>query len=199
MSHSPYHHGDLRRAVLEASLQLISQEGLEGLTLRAVAKKLGVSHAAPVYHFATRADLLGALAEEGFRLFAEALEVASRGGTEGRLLRVGRAYLDFAWSQPQLYRVIFGSELSTQAVLSPGLQAASERSMNCLKEAAGANALLCWAVVHGLVQLRTGPYLCATEAERAGLGREVAKELERFVAMVEGIGPPFPDHSAQLC
>lgn len=190
MDHPKYHHGDLRRAVLEASLQLISQEGLEALTLRAVAKRLGVSHAAPVYHFATRAELLGALAEEGFRLFAEALELAFRGNTEGRLLRVGQAYLNFAWSQPQLYRVIFGSELSQQAVLSPALQSASARAMTCLTEAAGANALLCWAVVHGLVQLRSGPYLCATQAERDVLDREVSRELERFVAMAEGVAAP---------
>jgi AcrR family transcriptional regulator len=181
-----YHHGDLKHAILEASLELIAQHGLEGLTLRAVAQRLGVSHAAPVYHFATRADLIGALAERGFVGFSKALDAAFQGEVKGRLLRVGRAYLEFALANPSLYRIIFGSELSSASTLSAELTQASQRALDFLAQAAGPHAILCWAVVHGLVGLRAGPYLCRTEAERKALDSELEGALATFVDLVEG-------------
>ena len=65
-----YHHGDLRRALIEASLALISEEGFSALTLREVARRAGVTHAAPYRHFLDKEALLAAVAEEGFRAMA---------------------------------------------------------------------------------------------------------------------------------
>ena len=190
MSKARYHHGDLKHAILEASLELIKTGGLEALTLRAVAGKLGVSHAAPIHHFPTRAVLLGGLAEQGFERFATALEAALERSTtdpdHDLLLRVGRAYLTFASENPQYYRLMFGAELSTEAVQTPALRDHSSRALAVLKAAAGPNALLAWAVVHGLVQLRGGPYLCATETERASMEQQVAEALETFTSSLRG-------------
>lgn len=185
MATRAYHHGDLKRALLQASLELVEADGLEALTLRAVAQRLGVSHAAPVHHFPTRAHLLGALAEEGFGLFSTALEAAAAGRTKGRLLRVGRAYLAFASAHPQHYRILFGNQISTEAARTPGLLSASARALAVLHTAAGEHALLSWAVVHGLAQLRQGPYLCATDIEREALDVQIDQSLVIFTALVE--------------
>lgn len=190
MSKATYHHGDLRNAILKASLEIIETGGLEALTLRFVSRKLGVSHAAPVHHFPTRAVLLGALAEQGFERFAAALEAAlapsSSAADSGPLLRVGRAYLAFAREYPQHYRLLFGPELSKDAELTPALQIHSSRALAVLDAAAGPRALLAWAVVHGLAQLRQGPYLCATGADRADLEAQVDDALVAFVGSLSG-------------
>lgn len=191
MPKARYHHGDLKNAILEASLDLMKTGGLEALTLRAVAKKLGVSHAAQLYHFPTRAVLLGALAEQGFERFATALEAAltppsSTAPPDDLLLRVGRAYLAFAKENPQHYRLLFGPELAQDAELTPALQAHSNRALAVLHQAAGPHALLAWSVVHGLAQLRIGPYLCATEPDRDALEQQVDHALATFTETLRG-------------
>jgi AcrR family transcriptional regulator len=104
-----YHHGDLKRALIDEALKLISEEGVAAVTTRALARRLGVSHAAPGHHFADREALLVELATEGFRLFADALEGSIAGETEParRLLALGRAYLRFAVDHPSYLRVMF--------------------------------------------------------------------------------------------
>lgn len=192
MPKARYHHGDLKNAILEASLDLIQSGGLEALTLRTVAKKLGVSHAAQLYHFPTRAALLGALAEQGFDRFATALEAAQTPPTsiappdDQLLLRVGRAYLTFARENPQHYRLLFGPELSKDAELTPALKAHSNRALAVLHQAAGRHALLAWSVVHGLAQLRQGPYLCATAPEREAMEQQIDEALVTFTRGVAG-------------
>ena len=190
MGKARYHHGDLKNAILEASLELIKTSGLEAITLRAVATKLGVSHAAQNHHFPTRGALLGALAEQGFERFAatleSALEPSSSDPNEDQLLRVGRAYLNFARENPQHYRLLFGAELAMEADKTQGLRTQSSRALAVLQTAAGPHALLAWAVVHGLVQLRLGPYLCATESERASLEFQVDEALETFIRSLRG-------------
>ncbi len=104
-----YHHGDLKRALIDEALKLINEEGIAAVTTRALARRLGVSHAAPGHHFADREALLVELATEGFRMFADTLEesVAHEGEPSRRLLRLGRAYLRFAADHPSYLRVMF--------------------------------------------------------------------------------------------
>ncbi len=103
----PYHHGNLKQALLEASIELIREEGVDALTVAEVGRRVGVSSAAPYKHFADRQALLRALAEEGYRLLVVALVEATRGSTDPRetFRLTGVAYIRWAAENPALYRV----------------------------------------------------------------------------------------------
>lgn len=111
-----YHHGDLRRALVQSALELLQAEGAAAaLTLRAVARRVGVSHAAPYRHFADRTALIVAVAEEGFVALQRALEGALAGAEADpvrQLLDPAVAYLRFAASHPAHFRVMFGPEVA---------------------------------------------------------------------------------------
>src|SRR5438034_10048332 len=107
-----YHHGNLRTALLTASLALIRKEGLHGFTLREVARRAGVSHNAPYRHFRDKSDLLVAIAEDGFnRLTAKIREEASKGDSHLERLRLaGVAYVQFGLDRPEEFNVMFSIE-----------------------------------------------------------------------------------------
>src|ERR1700693_5459913 len=108
-----YHHGDLPRALLDAALHIVETQGTEALTLRAVARRAGVSQAAPYRHFASKEAILAAVAEDGFRsLIAAMRESVATCGEDplGRLRAVGLGYVTFATSHPSHFRVMFGRE-----------------------------------------------------------------------------------------
>jgi AcrR family transcriptional regulator len=109
----PYHHGDLRAALLDAATTALERQGYEALSLRELSASLGVSRAAPYRHFADRRALLSALAERGFaELTRIHLDAGAAGGApQQRLAAAGRGYLAFAAAQPQLFRLMFGSDL----------------------------------------------------------------------------------------
>ena len=108
----PYHHGNLRASLIEASLKLIGDRGARALTLREIATQVGVSRMAPYRHFADKGDLLAAIAEAGFTTFADALDLARQtpGGFPARLEAMAFAYVRFAMEHPALIEVMFGSE-----------------------------------------------------------------------------------------
>jgi AcrR family transcriptional regulator len=105
----PYHHGNLRRALLDAARTIVKAHGMDALTLREVARQVGVTHAAPYHHFSSREELLDALAEEGFALLdATMREALARSDDVGeRLAAIGRAYIDFARAHPERLQVMF--------------------------------------------------------------------------------------------
>jgi AcrR family transcriptional regulator len=107
---SGYHHGDLREALLSAAEELLAEEGLQGLTLRACARRAGVSHAAPKHHFRDAAELLSEVSARGFDrltgLLREAREAAGDDPAE-RLLGVATTYVAFARRYPALFRLMF--------------------------------------------------------------------------------------------
>lgn len=105
----PYHHGNLREALLERAAEVIATDGVEALSLRALARDLDVSHAAPHRHFADRGALLVELAREGFRRSIAAMEAgAERAGTDpvARYRALGRSYVQFAIEHPSYFRAI---------------------------------------------------------------------------------------------
>jgi len=104
----PYHHGDLRRALVDAARRLLEAEGPTALSLRAVAREAGVSPAAPYHHFKDKAELLDAVAQEGWDILS-ALMLDAKGGAEGlhQLTALGIAYVCFARDNPALYRVMY--------------------------------------------------------------------------------------------
>jgi AcrR family transcriptional regulator len=109
----PYHHGDLRAALVKAAAAEIERGGYENLSLRELAASLDVSRAAPYRHFADRRALLAALAADGFDKLTVIYRKAIMAGKtpQARLLASGRAYLAFAAEQPQLFRLMFASDL----------------------------------------------------------------------------------------
>lgn len=109
-----YHHGDLRTALLDAALAVIDEIGPQGLTIREVARRAGVSHAAPYRHFADRDELILAVVEQGFdRLQAtmDAEKQAADDNPVSQFAASGMAYLQFAFENPAYYRVMFSGDL----------------------------------------------------------------------------------------
>jgi AcrR family transcriptional regulator len=132
----PYHHGHLKKALIESSLALIDERGVAGLTLRQAARRAGVSHAAPAHHFGNLEGLLAAVAEQGFAQLAEALSAAS--ATESDALRafraMGRAYVGFALEMPARFRVMYHAKLADKSCY-PELAAAADRAIGLLVQA----------------------------------------------------------------
>ena len=164
-----YHHGDLRRALLEEAVRTIRDDGAPALTLRAVGARLGVSRTALYRHFADKSALLNAVSEEGFRGLGNALERAwaDDGGGIAGFEKMGSAYVRFALDNPSHYRVMFGV-WSSRAHHDPSLRAAGTRAFQLLVDAlaalqrdgvarredpAVAVARYVWAVVHGISML----------------------------------------------
>lgn len=163
-----YHHGDLRRALLDEAVRTIRDDGAAALTLRAVGARLGVSRTALYRHFADKSALLNAVAEEGFRRLADALERAwtdAGGGVRG-FDEQGLAYVRFALDNPSHYRVMFGVWRSRDE--DSALRAAGARAFQLLVDALtalqrdgvvrrteppGQVALYVWAAVHGVAML----------------------------------------------
>ncbi len=113
-----YHHGNLRQALLERAAEVIAERGIEALSLRALARDLGVSHAAPRAHFADRRALLGELAKEGFRLSLAAMHAgAEAAGADpvARYRALGRSYVQFARDNPSCFRAINHPEVQAHA------------------------------------------------------------------------------------
>lgn len=176
-----YHHGDLRRVLLEAARQLAEERGIDGFTLREVARRAGVSHAAPYHHFTDKTALLEALAIETYKRLAQTLQEACQrkgGNALDRLGAIGIAYVEFAVEHPAEFRLLtrfevcpppsdclVGQLMGTFAL--PPLEEAANEAYHVLigtieegqrdNSVAEGNveslALTCWASVHGLAVL----------------------------------------------
>jgi AcrR family transcriptional regulator len=156
---SAYHHGDLRRAVLDAAVDAIAEAGPATLSLRDLARRANVSHAAPAYHFVDKAGLLTALATEGFGTLADSLLEAER--RTGQFLEVGVAYVRFAVDHQSYFEVMFRPDLYNAD--DPELRVARERARHALIFGAGgaenratdlsAANVAAWSLVHGFASL----------------------------------------------
>lgn len=164
----PYHHGDLRRAVIETAMGMLHEEKGWQFTLREVARRAGVSHAAPYKHFPDKAALLAELALIGFdrlRAAVIAAQPASASNLQDALFPVARAYLAFGTDNPALYRLMFGSDagkpaeihlseraLGAFAILTDFLTRGQEAGLIRKRPVRG-QAAACWAQLHGLTML----------------------------------------------
>src|SRR5688500_14783035 len=135
----PYHHGNLRRALLDEALATIRDEGVDGLTLREIGARLGVSRTALYRHFADKGALLTTVATEGFRTLRVGLVTAwEDGGRDDDAFRaMGVAYVRFAVANPSHYRVMFGGFVDPQA-RDPELGAEAEGAFQALVNALSA-------------------------------------------------------------
>ena len=152
----PYHHGDLRNALLDAARALLEEGPLADLSLRAVARRAGVSHAAPYRHFPNHESLLVELATEGFvELRGELIAAATQKGAESdRIAKIGAAYMRFVARRPALARLMFGPQLPNR----DGFEALGAAADSIGGEIGAALhdpalGLAVWAAVHGLAML----------------------------------------------
>ena len=171
----PYHHGDLRAALLAEAEGLIEERGLTGFSLRAVAKRAGVSHAAPAHHFGDARGLLTALAAQGFRQLLEAQKRRRRAAGDdasARLVASGLGYVDFALARPALFGLTFDAERLDwdDATLRDASDAAFERLRGESSQSAGRppgspeamDALrVAWSLAHGVSALLIQGHLSA--------------------------------------
>jgi AcrR family transcriptional regulator len=198
---SRYHHGDLKSAALSAAEKILERDGLQAVTLRAVARAVGVSHTAPKNHFGDLVGLLSELAAVGYLRYAAALAKAvnsTSGDARARLRAMGWAYVAFARAHPKLFFLMFhGDRLDMKR---PSLLAAIDESRQSLRAAitstaesrpltpieAAARATASWSLVHGLAMLLLDGRLKHTMASLPGVDVETFLEAVFDVTRVGG-------------
>jgi AcrR family transcriptional regulator len=189
-----YHHGALRDALIRSAREILESEGYEALTLRAAARRAGVSQAAPYNHFADKAALLAAIAALGFKEFAAAMrrEMSAAEDPQARLNATGIAYVAFATSNPGLFKLMFGSSvhqtsgdadldaarISAYEVLRGAVQSAQSEPGDAIHDEI--ESLRSWAFVHGLATMINAGTI-APGIYGANSARELAATL---------LGPP---------
>jgi AcrR family transcriptional regulator len=171
----PYHHGDLRRAIVSAALEILTETQSLEFSLRELARRAGVSHNAPYKHFADKRELLAAVSAGGFEALTKriAREIAGQNNARAQLFAMLRAYIRHGVENPALYRLMFGGYLSGLDNGRPAIErAAAEKTKALLAGAIIDGALgraipnsrrnegkiegailACWSLVHGLTLL----------------------------------------------
>jgi AcrR family transcriptional regulator len=160
-----YHHGNLRRALLDAALDHLGKTGSTDFTLRELARTLGVTHNAPYRHFPGKAELLAALREEGFARLAAAERAALEGapvGARERVRALGEVYVRFAIEEPTAFRLMMSDpvegepsrdETESFTLLRQALDAGRASGEARADLSSRELALAAWALVHGLASL----------------------------------------------
>lgn len=195
-----YHHGNLRRALLDAAMELVAERGVDGFTLREVSRRAGVSHAAPYHHFEDKASLVSTLAVESLEMLRDS-QVSTASGAPGtaldRVRALGFDYLRFALDNPERFKLMFRPELrgagEGTAVDAAGLEsyaplveaiAEAQETGEARGGDTGLVALAAWSSVHGLASIIVdGPmqHEIRTAADAEPIARGVLE------AVVEGL------------
>lgn len=204
-SSPPYHHGDLRRALVARAGEILETDGMDALSLRSVAARAGVSHNAPYRHFPDRTALLAATAALGFDDLADRLAAAGEADDPGQAMSaVGVAYVRFALARPQMYRLMFSGDLLKGAG-DPEYVRASTRAFDLLRTAveqllpvagqttSGPVASILWAEHHGLalllIEKRIRPWMRSDRREN-DLVHWVAATLPDRVRALSALAAP---------
>ena len=150
---------------MQAALDILEEQGLAALTLRAAARRAGVSHAAPYHHFADKEAILAAVAARGFRMQSQAMEAAARNAprpTDG-LQAYGLTYATFAQAHPSLFRLMYTREHSIPHATPEVVEASKQiypnlvegicQTTGCSQDQAHGIALVLWSTLHGLAML----------------------------------------------
>jgi AcrR family transcriptional regulator len=202
----PYHHGDLRTALLGEAEAILERDGIQALTLRAAARAAGVSHAAPTNHFGDLTGLLSELAALGYARFAAMLRGsrAAASEPETRLRAMGEAYVAFARAYPGMFALMFRSErldmtrpalheamiASRQALRDGIIGRMGEPSLPASPLRAAATATALWSLVHGFAMLLLDGRLQATiDALPAGAGIETLLREMLDIVRIDGAPP----------
>ncbi len=189
-----YHHGDLKNALIRAGVEILAGQGLGGLSLRQVALRAGVSHAAPYAHFADKQSLIAAISTDGFRQLYERLAAAAQANSADprqQLLETANAYLEFAAEDPAHFKIMFSGILEQEKDY-PEFVEASKKDYELVVEivqtcqAAGVlppgpaerTAISIWATVHGLAALALERQIPHTLLEQVSMRELLLHSLE---------------------
>ncbi|MEA2940072.1 MAG: hypothetical protein QOD09_601 [Bradyrhizobium sp.] len=205
---TPYHHGALHQALLKAAERVLERDGLQGLTLRAVAREAGVSHAAPTHHFGDLTGLVSELAAIGFRQFNAAMAAADSSGPSplDKAMARAKAYVAYARAHPGMYGLMFRTERLDMS--RPSLHEAASASFAGLAGAIGASRAeqisaealsleqaaaiaRAWSLVHGYTMLLLDGRL-ADILRRLPEGTDAETLLDAMLRSTVGRPPPQP-------
>jgi AcrR family transcriptional regulator len=195
-----YHHGDLKRTLLDAGLELVASDGWQDLSLRGLAAAAGVSRAAPYAHFRDKAELLSAIADAGFSRMAESMREScgDEADVEAQFLGVGRGYLRFALENPNLFKLMFSRHPDDEGAASEAprngaapyalLGARLDAFLSARGRGGGDRALIrtmAWSLVHGMALLMIERRLPLSDAARREL---IDQATCGFARLLEGQG-----------
>jgi AcrR family transcriptional regulator len=190
----PYHHGDLRRSLIQAGSKIIEERGLAALSLREVARAAGVSHTAPYRHFQDKADLLAAIAQVAFEQLTDDAGKAARnhdGNPKKQFVAASVQYILFGVRHPRMAHLLFGGVINmrtaprdlkraswaafqlVETIINEGKKTGLFRNRDTMEL-----AVTTWSGIHGLAQLISGGYLtrlAATERQVESLGKMVCQ------------------------
>jgi len=192
-----YHHGDLKNALIKAGVDILAKDGVSGLSLRKVATKAGVSHAAPYSHFADKQALIAAISTEGFRQLYERISaVAEEYKTKPsmQMIEVAWAYVQFAMDDRDRFKVMFSGILEKEREY-PEFVAEAQRNFQLVKMIVEANqaagvlrsgtsdlvALSAWGIIHGFVMLLLEGQISHSVLEQKSLRGLVEFQLEQIM------------------
>ena len=185
MADSNYHHGDLKNALIQAGVKILSKEGISGLSLRKVAKQAGVSHAAPYAHFADKQALIAAISTEGYKQLYDRIEKVRQNHTGDPaylLVETAWAYIDFGLNEPDRFKLMFSSVLEKEKEY-PDFVHFSKKNFAQIVDVISAcqeagilrpgptdlTAVSVWSAVHGLVMLYLDGQISHTLLDRFSL------------------------------
>ncbi|WP_298260124.1 TetR/AcrR family transcriptional regulator [uncultured Litoreibacter sp.] len=173
---TPHHHGNLRPALIQAGIDILETEGTKGLSLRKIATRVGVTHAAPAHHFKGKAALLVAIAAKGFQVFADLMEKnrdAAPKDPQNQLLGLCQGYLQFAAENEALFELIFSTDIKPHANVDEDFRKSANRAFRLLEDTCAlfepspkhsqGHEIMIWSLVHGYASLRAYNKLISPE------------------------------------
>ena len=191
-----YHHGDLKNALIQAGVEILAKDGVSGLSLRKVASKAGVSHAAPYAHFADKQALIAAISTEGFRKLYERISAVReqyKAEPSRQLVETAWEYVQFALDDRDRFKVMFSAVLEKEHDY-PDFVAETHRNFQQVKLIIEANqsvgvlrnepsdlvALSAWGMIHGFIMLLLEGQISHTALEQKNLRQLVEFQLEQI-------------------
>ena len=198
MPRKNYHHGDLKNALIKAGVEILAKEGVDGLSLRKVAQKAGVSHSAPYSHFPDKQSLIAAISTEGFnQLYSELQSVAEqfKEDPKRQLLDGAQAYVQFAMNNADTFKIMFSGVLEKEKEY-PSFVDASRKTFELVVKiiqscqelgilrvtSSEMMAVVVWGQVHGIISLALEGQISRSVLEHHTIQDVVSFSIEQLIS-----------------